>query len=128
MSRLGCALAVAVLGGGGAAGDLETVLQDDALVLNRPEAQVRAATEQIAGLGADRLRITAGWATVSPAPDAREVPGAPFDPADPSTYDQERASWAGRRTWPGRRLETYRLARRLLDGAWEYGPAVELAG
>jgi len=90
MSRLGCALAVAVLGGGGAAGDLETVLQDDALVLNRPEAQVRAATEQIAGLGADRLRITAGWATVSPAPDAREVPGAPFDPADPSTYDQER--------------------------------------
>jgi hypothetical protein len=97
-------------------------------VLNRPEAQVRAATEQIAGLGADRLRITAGWATVSPAPDAREVPGTPFDPADPSTYDQERASWAGRRTWPGRRRETYRLARRLLDGAWEYGPAVELAG
>lgn len=65
MSKLGCALAVAVLGSGGAAGGLETVLQDDALVLNRPEAQVRTSTEQIAGLGADRLRITAGWATVA---------------------------------------------------------------
>lgn len=90
MSKLGCALAVAVLGGGGASGNLETVLQDDALMLHRPEAQVRTTTEQIAGLGADRLRITAGWATVSPAPHARQVPGAPFDPADPATYDQER--------------------------------------
>jgi hypothetical protein len=70
MSRLGCALAVAVLGGGGAAGGLETVLQDDALVLNRPEAQVRAATEQIAGLGADRRSSWRGEAR-RPAPAAR---------------------------------------------------------
>ncbi len=52
----------------------------------------------------------------------------PPDPSSSIRSPSRRASWAGRRTWPGRRRETYRLARRLLDGAWEYGPAVELAG
>jgi len=32
------------------------------------------------------------------------------------------------RTAPAGEATTYRLARRLLDGAWEYGPPVELAG
>lgn len=90
MGKVACALVVALLGGGGAAKQMETVVQDDALLLHRPPAQVREAARQMAELGFDRVRITAGWAVLSPRPTARTVPGGDFDPADPATYPQER--------------------------------------
>src|SRR4051794_37044808 len=87
MGALACGLAAMLLAGTPTQGKhLETVLQDDALLLARPPAQVRETARTIAGLGADRVRLTAGWSAIAPDPRAAQRPGAPFDPRDPATY------------------------------------------
>src|SRR3954468_17538233 len=87
MGALACGLAAMLLAGTPTQGKhLETVLQDDALLLARPPAQVRETARTIAQLGADRVRLTASWSAIAPDPHARRRPGAPFLATDPSTY------------------------------------------
>src|SRR3954452_4177723 len=75
-------LARRVAAGGSGLGPpgMETTIQDDATLLHRSDAEVRQAARQIAELGADRVRITAGWSVLAPSPRKRRRPGAPFDP------------------------------------------------
>src|SRR3954451_20908667 len=64
---LGCSLVALLLAGSGlGAHPVETTVQDDALLLHRSDAQVRQSLHQIAELGADYVRITAGWSTLAP--------------------------------------------------------------
>jgi len=65
---------------------METTLQDDAVFLHRPAAQVRTAARQVAALGADRVRLTAGWSAIAPRPRARRMPRGRFAGANPATY------------------------------------------
>ena len=86
-SLLGCSLAALLLAGSGAsAQNVETTIQDDAVLLHRSEGEVRQAVGQMRELGADRVRITAGWSGLSPRPDSRKRPS--FDAADTRTYPQ----------------------------------------
>jgi hypothetical protein len=87
---LACSLAVLALSGSPADGrHLETTVQDDAVMLHSAPALVREAARRIAWLGADRVRITAGWSALAPDPQGRGRPGPPFDPADSRTYPRE---------------------------------------
>jgi len=67
-----------------AAPGLETIMQDDALLLHRPPAEVAATLDTMAGLGVDRVRATAVWSEIAPAADAAERPA--FEAADPGAY------------------------------------------
>ena len=69
---------------------LETILQDDAELLHGSPDEVRAALAQIRDLGADRVRITAGWSVLTRDPDRPQRPV--FDATDPAAYEQAR--WA----------------------------------
>ncbi len=90
MGLLACTLVSLLLAGGGAAPkDLETVVQDDALFLHRSPAAVDASARRLAELGADRLRLTAGWSALAPRPRSRRVPPAPFDASDSRTYPHD---------------------------------------
>ncbi len=71
---------------------LETILQDDGLLLYRPQAEVEAAVARMRELGVDRVRITASWSSLTRAPEEETKP-AGFDAADPGAYEQAR--WAG---------------------------------
>jgi hypothetical protein len=68
---------------------LETIIQDDGLMLFRPAPEVRAAVARMKALGVDRVRITAGWSSLTRAPDAVAKPEG-FDAADPAAYEQSR--------------------------------------
>ncbi len=65
---------------------METTLQDDAEFLHRSPAQVQRNALKAAELGADRLRLTAGWSSLAPSPRARRQPPAPFDAKQSETY------------------------------------------
>jgi hypothetical protein len=67
---------------------LETILQDDAQMLHRPEVQLRRSLEELRLLGVDRIRVTAGWAELTREPDAERRPE--FDATNPAAYEQER--------------------------------------
>lgn len=67
---------------------LETVLQDDAQLLHRPEHQLRRSLEEMRLLGIDRIRVTAGWSVLTRNADDTERPH--FDATDPGAYEQER--------------------------------------
>jgi len=87
VGALACSLVSLLLAGSGAGAKyMETVVQDDAQFLHRPAAQVQQSARRLADLGADRLRLTAGWSSLAPDPRARRVPGAPFDASDSKTY------------------------------------------
>ena len=68
---------------------LETILQDDGLLLFRPAAEGQAAAARMKSLGVDRVRITASWSSLtrSPANDSRPEN---FDATDPAAYEQQR--------------------------------------
>jgi hypothetical protein len=83
---LACTLAAPLFGTTPGAKYMDTVVQDDAVFLHSSPAQVDDAAQQLEALGADYLRVTAGWSVIAPAPTATQRPGAPFDPADPATY------------------------------------------
>jgi hypothetical protein len=89
MDPLTCALLAALLAGGSPAGkSMETTVQDDAAFLHGPPARVRSDARRLAALGADRLRVTAGWSELAPSPRSRTRPDAPFDARDSRTYAQ----------------------------------------
>ena len=71
-----------------AAGPLETVLQDDAQLLHRPEDHMRRSLEEMKVLGVDRIRVTAGWSVLTRGADETRKPN--FDATDPLAYEQER--------------------------------------
>jgi hypothetical protein len=71
-----------------ASGALETILQDDAQLLHRPEDQLRRSLEELKLLGIDRIRVTAGWSVLTR--DADSVKRPEFDATDPRAYEQER--------------------------------------
>jgi len=67
---------------------IETVVQDDALMLHTSPREVRFWARQIAAQGADRVRITAGWAELAPRPRSRRRPRR-FRAAEPGAYRGE---------------------------------------
>jgi hypothetical protein len=71
---------------------LETIIQDDGLLLYRPAAEVEAAVARMKELGADRVRITASWSSLTRIPESDVRPEG-FDARDPGSYEQAR--WAG---------------------------------
>ncbi len=82
----------AALGGGSAQPErpphtMETVIQDDALLLHRPAAEVRRTAQRMANLGADRVRLTASWGALAPGTEDRRKPR--FDAADSGEYPRE---------------------------------------
>jgi hypothetical protein len=86
---LTCALLASLLAGGAPAGkSMEVTVQDDAAFLHGPPARVSADARRLKALGADRLRVTAGWSELAPQPRARTRPSAPFDARDSRTYPQ----------------------------------------
>lgn len=87
MGSLACSLVSLLLASSpGGVKDMETVVQDDALFLHRPAAAVNQSARRLSELGADRIRLTAGWSAIAPQPYAKAVPGAPFDASDSRTY------------------------------------------
>ena len=89
MSSLACTIALLVaqsMGGIGTAHPMEVTVQDDALLLHQPPAAVMRTARRLAGLGADRLRVTAGWSALAPSPRARKKPPH-FDATKPDQYD-----------------------------------------
>ena len=87
---LACAVALLCVWSAAAAQarGLETILQDDAQLLHRPEDQLRKSLEDMRRIGVDRLRVTAGWSVLTRDPDGAVKPA--FDATDPSAYEQER--------------------------------------
>jgi hypothetical protein len=64
------------------------LFQDDALLLERGDAQRQATLDEVRGLGVDMIKAQLNWSSV--APGARRKP-AGFDATDPSQYP----GWAG---------------------------------
>ena len=62
----------------------ESTFQDDNRLLYAPPQRVRETLDELAALGADRLRLTVVWKGVAPEPLRRERPS--FDAADPAAY------------------------------------------
>jgi hypothetical protein len=90
---LTCSLAVlvsAALGGGSEARALPVTVQDDALLLHPPAAQVQATARRMANLGVDRVRLTAGWSALAPHPESKRMPR--FDSRNSNAYPRDR--WA----------------------------------
>jgi hypothetical protein len=88
MDPLTCALLAALLAGGAPAGkSMEVTVQDDAAFLHGPPARVRSDARRLAAMGADRLRVTAGWSELAPTPLAKSKPEG-FDPRDSRSYPQ----------------------------------------
>jgi hypothetical protein len=85
------ALAVlAVLAGCGGGSSPErarplTVVQDDAELLYRPDAQRAKVLDDLRAAGVDWVRVTAGWSVIAPEPEAAQRP-AGFDATDPDAY------------------------------------------
>ena len=67
---------------------LETIVQDDGLLLYRPATEVQAAVVRMKQLGIDRVRITASWSSLTREPDSDIKPV--FNAADPAAYEQAR--------------------------------------
>jgi hypothetical protein len=88
VNPLACALTLsfAVGLGGGQSGvpPFETIMQDDALLLHRPDREVRRTVARMRDLGVDRVRITAGWSAIAPEPERRRRPA--FEARDPRDY------------------------------------------
>src|SRR4051812_38779318 len=89
MSSLACTLALLVaqsMGGIGTAHPMEVTVQDDALFLHQQPAAVMRTARRLAALGADRVRITAGWSALAPHPRAWKKPR--FDATRPAQYQE----------------------------------------
>lgn len=83
----GIALAVTLLAGGAGAAQartIETIVQDDALLLHGSDEEVRTGLERARALGMTRVRLTAGWSVMAPDPNSTVRPD--FDAENPSAY------------------------------------------
>jgi hypothetical protein len=90
-----------------------TVIDDDAIMLNRTPAQIDAAVGDFRRLGADWLRVNAQWSRIAPAPAAARRPR--FDARDPAAYPPH--AWD--RLDQAVRLATARGMRVMIDiGFW----------
>lgn len=79
------AAATALVGAPGAAArPLETVIQDDTLLLYPPRQEVDGTVRRLRALGVDRVRITASWSALAPSPGSRKRPR--FDARDSYRY------------------------------------------
>jgi hypothetical protein len=76
-------VAAVALGAPSGAQALQTIMQDDAMILHN---DAPLAIAQMRRLGADRVRMTVGWLRLTRAGDQRERP-AGFDAANPASYD-----------------------------------------
>jgi hypothetical protein len=65
------------------------IVQDDAELLFRSPARVRAGVELLKAVGADWVRLTAFWSLIAPQPGAVTAPR--FDASDPDAYGA--AAW-----------------------------------
>ena len=65
---------------------LETIVQDDGLLLYRPEAEVQAAVARMKQLGIDRVRITASWSSLTRLPES-DIKPPNFEAGDPARCD-----------------------------------------
>lgn len=69
---------------------IETIIQDDALMLHgSSESEIRLGMQRARAVGIDRLRLTAGWSVIAPHPDTPVKPD--FDATDPAAYPDD--SW-----------------------------------
>lgn len=66
---------------------MEVVIQDDAMLLHRPET-LDDSLAKINALGFDRVRLTAGWSVLTRDPDSTTKPE--FDATDPAAYEQDK--------------------------------------
>jgi hypothetical protein len=89
MNGVACALVALLVGGGAGSRHLETTIQDDASLLYRPPAAVARSIAQIAAIGADRVRLTAGWSALTLGTRDTSKPGPPFEPRDSRTYPHD---------------------------------------
>src|SRR5947209_15878379 len=90
MNSLVCSIALLVassLGGIGTPHPMEVTVQDDALFLHQSPVAVQRTAKRLAALGADRLRVTAGWSVLAPAAASRRRP-AHFDATNSAQYQQ----------------------------------------
>lgn len=92
---------------------LPVVVGDDASFLHGSDAAVAEAMRQTAALGADRVRLTAGWDQLASSPDARFRPR--YDAADPAAYQQDRWRSLDRAV---READAAGLARMIDVGFW----------
>ena len=67
----------------------ETVVKDDALFLHGSEDEIKTGLQQARDVGIGRVRLTAGWSVIAPAPSLEAVPEG--DLSDPAAYP--RANW-----------------------------------
>ncbi|MBW3607704.1 MAG: hypothetical protein KY463_05015 [Actinobacteria bacterium] len=65
----------------------ETVVQDDALFLHGSEEEIQMGLRQARDIGIRRVRLTAGWSVIAPAPTLETVPEG--DLADPAAYPRD---------------------------------------
>ncbi|MFL5894207.1 MAG: hypothetical protein ACJ76Z_03720 [Thermoleophilaceae bacterium] len=89
MSSLACSIALLVassFGGVGSPHPMEVTVQDDALFLHQQPAEVQRTARRLAALGADRIRLTAGWSVLAPAPHSPKRPN--FDATKSDQYRQ----------------------------------------
>lgn len=70
---------------------IESMFQDDHLLVYSPRATVTRTLDTLRGLGVDRLRVTLLWSAVAPDPVATAAPRG-FAPTDPGAYP--RGAWA----------------------------------
>jgi hypothetical protein len=74
-----------------ARGPMESIFQDDQLLLYSPQPTVVKTLDTLHGLGVDRVRVTVLWLAVAPAADATTEPSG-FKASDPAAYGA--AAWA----------------------------------
>lgn len=65
----------------------ETVVQDDALFLHGSEDEIATGLRQAYDIGIRRVRLTAGWSVIAPAPTLETVPEG--DLSDPAAYPRD---------------------------------------
>jgi hypothetical protein len=70
---------------------VESIFQDDQLVLYSPTPTVKRTLDTLQQFGVDRLRITVLWQAIAPDANATKKP-AGFDPSDPAAYPA--TAWA----------------------------------
>jgi hypothetical protein len=63
---------------------MEMTVQDDALLLHQQPGEVQRVVRRLAALGADRVRITAGWSALAPSPRSPRRPS--FDATRSDQY------------------------------------------
>ena len=67
-----------------AARSVPVTVQDDALFLHGTDDQLAEGMRRARDLGFSRVRLTAGWSVIAPAPDVSPAPD--FDAEDPAAY------------------------------------------